>query len=563
MAAVRPKVACLETGLLAASFALAFFCPKVVAAWFRPIERRLEWIARKRRVSILLVGLLAVAGRTALLPWYPVPVPQVHDEFSYLLAGDTFASGRLANPTHPLWKHFETFHIDQRPTYMSMYPPAQGLVLAAGHWIAGLPWLGVLLSTGVMCSCLCWALQGWMPAHWALFGGMLTVLRLGLFTYFVNSYWGGSVAAAGGALVLGALPRLLRSWRASHAAILACGLAILANSRPFEGALLAAAAVAFLVLAARRTGLPRRSAWKIALPSLMILALTAGAMAIYNARVFGSPLVMPYHVNRATYAVVPFFFWQNLAPEPHYNHAEIRHFYLGWELDEYTQAHSLSGFLGQLNYKAFLSWLFYAGPLLTAPLLTLPLLVRDRRIGVLALCGLAAAGGMALNIFYKPHYAAPFSAFFLILGVQGLRYIRCWKWRGRRVGRALVRLTLPVSLAVVLVVAATPALWAQWPLSYPWYFLQPNLTPREQLIAKLNAIPGKHLAIVRYGPRYSVLDELVFNGADIDGSRIVWARDMGGSDNRALIDYFRDRRVWYVDVRTGVPWLLPYRADSN
>jgi hypothetical protein len=592
MVLVRPKAAWLETGVLALCVAVAFFYPKAISAWFRPVERQLERIARMPRVSILLVGVLAIAGRAALLPWYPIPVPQVHDEFSYLLAADTFSSGRLANPTHPLWKHFETFHIDQQPTYMSMYPPAQGLVLAAGQWIAGLPWLGVLFSTGLMCSCLCWALQGWLPARWALLGGIFAVLRLGLFTYFVNSYWGGSVAAAGGALVLGALPRLVRAWRASHAAILACGLATLANSRPFEGALLGAAALAFLVLvccsasdemwgrplacgglsawlSARPLpglGAPRRvreRAWKIAPPALLILALTAGAMAYYNARVFGGLLVMPYHVNRATYAVVPFFFWQSLAPEPHYNHAEVRHFYLGWELDEYTQAHSFRGFLGQLNYKAFLSWLFYFGPLFTPPWLVLPWLFKDRRIGALALCGLVAAAGMSLNIFYKPQYAAPFTALFLLLGIQGLRYVQCWKWRGRDAGRALVRLTLPACVAVVLVVAATPALWTQWALNFPWYYLHPNVTPRQQLIAELSAIPGKHLAIVRYGPRYNPSEELVFNSADIDRSRIVWARDLGDGGNRPLLDYFKDRRAWRVDARTAIPQLVPYRADSN
>jgi len=563
MVLVRPKAAWLETGLLVLCLAVAMCYPKAISAWFRPLERWLERIARMPRLSILLVGVLAIAGRAVLLPWYPVPIPQVHDEFSYLLAADTFASGRLANPTHPLWKHFETFHIDQQPTYMSMYPPAQGLALAAGQWIAGIPWLGVLFSTGLMCSCLCWALQGWLPTRWALLGGIFAVLRLGLFTYFVNSYWGGSVAAAGGALVLGALPRLVRAWRASHAAILACGLAILANSRPFEGALLGAAALAFLVLAVRRAGFPRQRAWKVALPALLILIATAGAMAYYNTRVFGGPLVMPYHVNRATYAVVPFFFWQSLAPEPHYNHAEIRHFYLGWELDEYTQAHSRSGFLGQLNYKAFLSWLFYLGPLFTPPLLVLPQLFRDRRIGALVLCGLVAAAGMSLNIFYKPHYAAPFTALFIILGIQGLRHVQCWKWRGREAGRALVQLTLPACFAVVLVVAATPALWTQWALNFPWYYLHPNVTPREQLIAELNAIPGKHLAIVRYGPRYNPSEELVFNSADIDRSRVVWARDLGGGGNRTLLDYFNDRRVWCVDARTAIPRLVPYRADSN
>jgi hypothetical protein len=67
-----------------------------------------------------------------LLPQHPVPVPNVSDEFSHLLAADTLRHFRLANPPHPQHQFFETLDVLQEPSYSSIYPIGQGAALAVG-----------------------------------------------------------------------------------------------------------------------------------------------------------------------------------------------------------------------------------------------------------------------------------------------------------------------------------------------------------------------------------------------------------------------------------------------
>jgi hypothetical protein len=528
---------------------------------FRSVEDHLRRLARRKRLSVLLVGTGVIVIRVALLPILGIPQPSAHDEFSYLLAADTFAHGRLTNPTHPMWMHFESFHIIQKPTYMSMYPPAHGLALAAGQ-LLGHPWIGQLLETGLMCSALCWMLQAWFPPSWALLGAVIAAMRLGTLSYWMNGYWCASIVALGGALVLGAWPRLRKHLTTKDSLLMGAGLVVLANSRPFEGLLVSlpiGAAMLFWLAGQNKSQL-KRSLVSL-LPLALVLLCGALATGYYYHRVTGSAFRMTYQVNRATYAAAPYFLWQAPLPEPTYHHAVMRDFYL-FEGSGYENRFRVTGFLVGMVRKARSWWIVYLGPLLTVPSFALPWVIRQPKMRLpVAVCATMICG-FAVETWTLPHYFSPAVAALYILLVQCLRELWHCRALGPRLGPPIVR-AIPV-LACAMTALRVTALALHAPIEPSW---PPGILSRVALERQLSQLPGRQLVIVSYGPHHNFHAEWVWNGADIDRSKVVWARDMGNDGNLELLNYFKDRTVWTINPDTSPPQakplIMPVQGDAQ
>jgi hypothetical protein len=528
---------------------IALEAPQQLAGLLDRLSSVWSTLVKHRAAGIVAVFMLALGGSAVVNLHQTLPGPGTHDEFSYLLAADTFLHGRLANPTHPLWPFFESMHIIQQPTYASKYPPAQGLILAMGIVLFGHPMAGVWVSLALACAATCWMLLAWVPQRWALFGGVLMALHLSPGTW-AQGYWGGAVAALGGALVFGALRRLVRGGRWRHGLILGTGLGILANSRPFEGLVASLPVVAVLGSWAwqRRQSGSRWEVVALLAPALVVAALTGAWMAWYNYRVTGNPLRLPYQVHDATYAAAPLFLCQAPPTElPVYRHQAMREYYVDWELGHFLHKHVGWGFNTSMLSKVWHFIRFFVGPVFFLPLLVIAWHLRERWTAFAAItCGLVLLA-LSQTLYLHPHYAAPVTALVIFLIVQGFRHLEWWEWHGRRVGRVVVSGTVALLVLLLLVQVAERLLQGTV-----------SSVPQEPIASRLQCQGGRHLVIVRYGPNHDFHKEWVYNGADIDGSAIVWARDMGPAENHKLVDYFRDRQAWIVEVDELPGPLQPY-----
>jgi hypothetical protein len=592
----------LELVVTLLSLLLAFRAPQISLPVYSATLRHLRRIARHPYLSALLVAALPLLLRFVLLPWIPAPQPQIQEEFSYLMGADTFAHGRLANPTHPMAVFFDNIQLIQTPHYASARPPGQAVILCLGEVLFGMPWLGVYLSVGLMCGAFYWMLRAWTRPAWALLTAVLFAIRFGIFTYWTNSYWGGSVIALGSALVVGALPRLLSRQRIRDAWWFGAGCCLLASTRPFEGlALVLPAAIVLVAWWIRSEDWTERRfrLVRTLLPISVMLFGFFAWLAYDNFASTGHAAVSAYQLWRHQQSVVPSFLWQPLRKTvPIYYSLQTRQFNTVWEMSYWNRLHQNFALeILRVAERPIQFLQIYLRPLLLLPFLAPLLLRKDRQpsasrsivtdglfiaIGLLAillghsfpvtliwyawaawmlaharlkpglrlvlvmlLCGAFCS---LLTTFHMPTYEAPFVAPAFVLVAVGMRSLATWRRRAGT-GRAMaVNLSLGCGLLfLVCTLLAVFHVHVDGESPFNWSSYENRLEARAAAQRFLEQQPGQQLAIVRYGPDHDVLYEWVWNLAEIDRQKVIWARELKPTWNVQLLRHYPERKVWLIE----------------
>ncbi len=528
-----------------------------------PGTRLYNSIAARPLAAALVIAVVALVLAAAGGAARGYPSPTVHDEFAYLLGADTFLHWRLANPPHPMWEYFQTFHVLQHPTYSSKYPPANSLFIAAGWALTGKSIGGVWFSFVFMCLSVYWMLRAWLGVRPA-FGMTLAFTSWLAASYWSYTYWGGSVAAGGGAVTLGALYRIVeRRGGLSNAIVLALGLFILANSRPYEGLLIAIPAgyVFFRWFFSDKRTSRAQKLRTVVVPLFVVGLAGVTVMGIYFEAVTGSWHKMPYVTYQNERDASPKLIFQHPAPVK----AQVDKTILWFNALEDTTYRNARTITGRVNYARFVATDFFAlvipvGILL--PLLLMPYAARSRRVKFAILTIVWTIAVMSVSTWFLPHYAAPLVGLILVAYGECLRWLSKLRVGGHRIGSRLA--------------SATVALWFCIGVGNIAFFYMSRMrgstngplgwAVQRRLIADTLSRGGRrNVIVVRYSGSHTPNSEWVYNGADVDGSPVVWARDMGDDGNKPLLNYFKDRSAWVVEVtgNNGPFRVTPYGAAGT
>jgi multisubunit Na+/H+ antiporter MnhB subunit len=306
---------------------------------------------------------------------------------------------------------------------------------------------------------------------------------------------------------------------------------------------------------------PFRVWMRAALPLVIILALTTVMLGYYCWRTTKSAITPPYQVYEERYTSVPLMMWQHMRAQPHYRHSVLAKFEADQEATLYRSYFKLSGQL----FRIYSAGVFFFGPILILPFLVLFVALQknfsiaqiSERSRALLILGTFFIVGTEASIFYNPHYSAPAASLILAMILTAIRRVRNWTLFGKFLSRAIL-VGCGISFAVCSVAEPLhiPADHASTYYRFQFFRYKPrDWFPRAKIEKLLEDTSGNHIVIVRYSPEHQPFPDWVYNRADIDRSRVIWARDMSPHENQELQNYYKDRVPWLLEPDAAPPRL--------
>jgi hypothetical protein len=163
--------------------------------------------------------------------------------------------------------------------------------------------------------------------------------------------------------------------------------------------------------------------------------------------------------------------------------------------------------------------------------------------------------GVFVVIWSAAHYAAPITCVIYLIAVQAIRHLRQMRIRSWPLGLAFSRV-------IVISLILSVGLWVARKKCDPLFWACQGDPSRAAVIDKLNRTPGKHLVVVRYSEDHNIHDDWVFDGAEIDNAKVLWARELDPEQNAKLFAYFKDRKIWLVTPDDDNTYLEPYTPPN-
>ncbi|MGQ0641550.1 MAG: hypothetical protein ACT4P6_12420 [Gemmatimonadaceae bacterium] len=365
-------------------------------------------------------------------------------------------------------------------------------------------------------------------------------------TDWASGYWGSSVAVAGGALLFGAVRRLEDGPKISLGLVMGLGAALLALTRPLEGlavSVVPAGYVAWWLVTSREW---KRRIWLTAVPCVFVLSLGGALLLAHNRAVTGRATRLAYAHYEESAPGAPPFIWQpvNHATDSLRANEQAR---LAIDLGSYHSMREawLRGMwsrISDISLAHYFPHAVFASVFLIVPFAV----VRNRRLWLIAASAGAAVVAIGTSSYYLPHYLGPAVPPLLILYAIGCGVLARRKWLGQRVGRAAV-----AGLSITLAALGIWQLFDHSPLergmTRPTYWTRQRAT----IAQEITALPGKHVAFVRYAPTYKSQNEWVQNGADLASTSLLWVHDRGEAANAALRALESGRTPWLITVHGG------------